>query len=90
MKIRYRIFIGIVLFLSLLSAFYCAIFCYVYSKSVPGWLHGGIIGLFLDFFILSISIPLVKTTVKTLLKKHWIFKPLILIDYCYFILNYFF
>jgi hypothetical protein len=88
MKKRYNIFIIIVVFLILLSMFFSAIFCYVYSKSVPGWFQGGIISFFISVFIVSILIPLIKTIVKILLRKHLIFRPLLIIDYCFFFLNY--
>ena len=88
MKEKYKRFILIVVFFTLLSNFFCTIFCFIYSKSVPGWFNGGAIGFFLDVFIISILIPIIKTLVRMLVRIHWIFRPFIIIDYSFFILNY--
>jgi len=68
--------------------FYTVIFCSIYSKSVSGWFDGGVIGLFIDFGIVSIAIPIIKALCKILLRKSIIFRPLILIDYSFFFLNF--
>ncbi len=88
MKKKYRNFILLVIFLTLLSTIFTTIFCFIYSKSVPGWFQGGVIGFFIDVFIVSISIPIIKSTVRILIRQHWIFKPLIIIDYSFFLLNF--
>ena len=77
-----------VIFLTILSTFFTTIFCFIYSKSVPGWFQGGIIAFFLDVFVISILIPIIKSLVRILVRLHWIFRPLIIIDYSFFILNY--
>jgi hypothetical protein len=89
MKRTYRKFFGVVISLTLISMGFSTIFCYIYSKSVPGWFQGGIIGLYIDIFIVSIAVPLIKSLVKVILRIHWIFRPLLIIDYCFFFLNYF-
>jgi len=88
MKKKYRIFIGIVIFLTLISIIFSTIFCYIYSKSVPGWFQGGVISFFISVFIVSVAIPIIKTVVKILLRKHKIFRFLLIVDYLFFVLNY--
>jgi hypothetical protein len=88
MSKKYKQFFLVITFFTLISLIFSTIFCYVYSKSVNGWFQGGVIGLFIDLFIVSIAIPLIKTIVKCLLRLHWIFRPLLIVDYCFFALNY--
>lgn len=88
MKRKYSLFLVLVSLFTLLLLFYCVIFCHIYSKSVPGWFDGGAMGVFIDLAIVSIAIPLIKTICKILLRKSIIFRPLILIDYAFFFLNF--
>jgi len=84
MNKKYNQFLVVITFLTLLSWFFSTIFCHVYSKSVNGWFQGGFIGLFFDIFIIDIIIPFVKAFIRVVPRIHWIFKPLLLIDYSYF------
>lgn len=88
MSRKYTIFIRLVIFITLLSMFFSTVFCYIYSKSVSAWFQGGVIGLLIDLFIVSLTIPLIKSIVKMFLRAHWIFRPLLIVDYCFFFLNY--
>jgi len=84
MNKKYNQFLVVITFLTLLSWFFSTIFCHVYSKSVNGWFQGGFIGLFFDIFIIDIIIPFVKAFIRVVPRIHWIFKPLLLVDYSYF------
>ena len=88
MKGKYRLFLAVVIIFTSMMLFYTIIFCSIYSKSEPGWFNGGILGVFIDLFIISIAIPLVKTVSKILVRKSIIFRPLILIEYAFFFLNF--
>jgi len=90
MKIRYTIFYIVAFLMSLLCVFYSTVFCSIYNGSFPGWFQGGVIGLFLDLFAISIAVPVIKTSVRVLIRNFKFLRFLIIIDYSFFILNFIF
>ena len=88
MKQKYARFLIITILLNLLFLYYTTVFCTIYSSSTKGWSEGGIIGVFLDIFGISIAIPLIKSSVRILVRKFQFLKFLIIIDYSFFLLNY--
>ncbi len=78
----------VTIILSALCIYYNTVFCHIYSGSSLAWFHGGAIGLWIDFFGVGIGIPLIKATVRILMRKFYFLKFLIIIDYSFFFLNY--
>ena len=83
----YKRFLLITFLLNLLCLYYSTVFCTIYSSSTKGWIQGGIIGVFLDVFVISVTIPLIKSSIRILIRNFKILKFLI-IDYSFFLLNY--
>lgn len=88
MKIGYLRFIILATILTLICIYYSTVFCSIYKSSYPGWFQGGVIGLMLDLFAISIAIPFIKTSVRVLIRNFKFMKFLIIIDYSFFFLNF--
>lgn len=75
--------------LNLVIIYYITIFCSIYSESQFGWFNDTVIAMFIDYFIITPIICLVKTIVKVSLRTHFVFRPLLIVDHLFFLLNFF-
>ena len=83
--IRFIIISGI---LFLINIYYTAIFCYIYSNSIDGWVNGAETGALLDWCLISLTIPLVKTVVRLTVRNCKYLRFLMVVEYSFFILNF--
>jgi hypothetical protein len=89
MKCRYRLFVFTSLFINFVCWWYVIIFCGIYTTSTSGWIQGSIIGLVIDWCGISLAVPLIKTTIRILIRKYPHFKFLIILDYTFFLVGLF-
>lgn len=91
-KLRKK-YITLFIFYCLLNSFiiyYVSIFCFVYPNSGFDWFNATINSLFIDVVLISMVIfPLTKTTVKLIIRNFPLLRFLILIEYAFFLTNYF-
>jgi len=81
MRLKYGLFIGMTILVSLLLWYYVIAFCGIYSSASIGWIYGSIAGLMLDWFAFSISIPLIRACLRLIIRKFKRLKFLIRLEY---------
>ena len=81
MRLKYGFFIGMTILVSILLWYYVISFCGIYSSSSMGWIYGSIAGLMIDWFAFSLFIPLVRASLRLLIRKFKKLKFLIRVEY---------
>lgn len=88
MRKYYKRFLIVSSICFLINLYYSAIFCYIYSNSVEGWLNGTYSAAILDWFTVSFCIITLKAIVRFVLRHCYYLRFLIIIDYSFWILNF--
>jgi uncharacterized membrane protein (DUF485 family) len=70
MKLRIRLWYIIIFAIFFFCWYYALIFCSIYSKTSEAWLYGCLISMGIDIGIIQMSIQLVKSILRTLLKLY--------------------
>jgi hypothetical protein len=81
MKIRYSLYFVITSFFNILFWYYVIAFCGVYVTSSSGWIYGSFTGIILDWFFISILIPLVRTFLRVGIRKYRKLRFLVVLEY---------
>ncbi len=89
MKVRYFVFQVSAFTINFICWYYALVFCAVYNDSSRNWLYGGLIGLVIDWFIISIAIPLSKAILRILIRNFKRLRFLIIVEYFYFAIGLF-
>jgi hypothetical protein len=89
MKTRYFFFQVATFTINFISWYYALVFCAIYSNSSRNWIYGGIIGLVTDWYGISIAIPLSKAILRILVRNYRYLRPLIVIEYFYWVVGLF-
>lgn len=87
MKMRYLVFIMITTSLNILFWYYVIAFCGIYTASSSGWLYGSFAGLLLDWFMISLVIPLTRACLRRIIRKYQKAKFLITLEYMIWIIK---
>ena len=87
MATRYIIYIFITFLINFFCWFYIITFCGIYVTTVTGWVNGSLVSLFLDWVIISVIIPFLKTIIRITVRKYSMLKFLIGFEYTFWILN---
>lgn len=70
MKLRIRLWYAIIYAIFLFCWYYALVFCSIYSKTSTAWFYGCLISLGIDVGIIQVSIQLVKTLLRQLIKLY--------------------
>jgi hypothetical protein len=89
MGLRYKLFIGISLLINFICWWYVIIFCGIYVTSSTGWIQGSVMGIVMDWCIISLLVPFIKAVLRILIRKYPHLKFLVVIDYFFFIIGFF-
>ena len=73
---------------NLIIWYYVTVFCGVYITSSRGWIYGSVIGIFMDWCIVSILIPALKTSIRLIVRKYSKMRFLVTIEYLFFVKNF--
>ena len=89
METRYMVFQIAAFTINFVCWYYALVFCAVYSDSSRNWVYGGLTGLFVDWFVISLLIPLSKTLLRLGIRNFKYLRFLIVIEYFYFVIGLF-
>jgi Co/Zn/Cd efflux system component len=74
--------------INLMCWYYAIAFCSVYTTSTSGWIYGGIMGIVIDWCIISFALPLIKSSIRVLVRKYHKLKFLISVEYFFWLVNF--
>lgn len=69
MKCRYINFIIATSLINLICWYYAVVFCRIYSNTSGDWLFGAVAGLIIDWGIISIIVPLIRTCTRMVVRN---------------------
>lgn len=85
MRWRYTLFIVLSITTSIFLWYYVITFCAVYETSSTGWIQGAMIGLVIDWFGISLLLPLIKTSLRLSVRNYPFLYFLVYIEYLFFL-----
>lgn len=89
MKSKYRTFVITMMIFNLICWYYVTVFCGVYIGSSKGWIYGSVYGIIIDWCLISLIIPILRTSLRLLVRKFDKMRFLVSIEYLFFIKNFF-
>jgi hypothetical protein len=89
MRSQYRTFVATMIIVNLICWYYVTVFCGVYITSAKGWIYGSITSIILDWFGISILIPVIRTGIRLIVRKYQKMRFLVTVEYLFFIKNLF-
>ncbi len=88
MKTRYIKVVLIILAINFINWLYILIFCGVYPHSVSGLINGLLLGILIDWCLISIAFPLIKATLRIIIRNFPRCRFLVYIEYLFLLTNF--
>jgi hypothetical protein len=89
MMLRYFNFLTVAFLINFFCWYYVIVFCSIYVTSSTGWLDGALVGLLMDWCGLSFIFPMIKALVRYYIRRNPKARFLIIIEYFFWISNFF-
>ncbi len=88
MRSRYRTFVTTMMIFNLISWYYVTVFCGVYLGSAKGWIYGSVNGIILDWCVISLIFPILRTSIRLIVRNFEKMRFLVTLEYLFFIKNF--
>jgi hypothetical protein len=85
--IRYTLYYIVTTIFNIIFWYYVVAFCGVYITSSSGWIYGSFSGIILNWFFISILIPIVRTSLRMGVRKYRKLKFLIGLEYIIWVMK---
>ena len=88
MRLTYILFIAAAFIMNFVCWYYIIVFCGIYKNSCVPMMEGAVIGVMIDWFGISLAIPIIKSTLRVLIRKYPNASFLLTIEYFFWVVNY--